>query len=199
MKTGTFNNADYYEFRYDVNLIPELLENINKYKIVKNEDNKRYLTNERFYTDHLIIYLNSCLAQIAKEHFSEAVSLEVCDIWVNKLDRFQKQPVHSHANSIVAGILYLRDDKTLTNFYVKDAWCHAHPVLHIAKDPDFAYSKFSIVPEKGKIIMFPGNMLHDVSMNKTVGTRTTIAFNAFVSGNISETTAGLTIKTNTIE
>lgn len=126
--------------------------------------------------------LLSLTARLGEALFGETLDWSIKEAWLNRLGPGGEQAMHAHANSVVSGVLYLRD---------------VHPsarlVFHRAVGtPEFVLSNFNertrVTPfnaprqqsgptSAGDVILFPSYLLHSVPRNDG-GERVSIAFNA---------------------
>ena len=100
---------------------------------------------------------------------------------------------HYHSNSVICGLYYLteHDKNYSTIFNANNPWTHSVPAesfthLNIVKD-NIPLSG-EIIPEVGKLILFPASLIHymnTISPRDKV-LRYTIAFNTFAGGVVSD-------------
>tara|TARA_R110001592_G_scaffold231955_1_gene489233 strand:- start:89 stop:727 length:639 start_codon:yes stop_codon:yes gene_type:complete len=113
--------------------------------------------------------------------------------WINYTDENEFHHKHSHANSLVSGVLYLNADIDLDSitFYT------TRPSQTIKIDPRedsynvFNSSLWNYPVKTGDIVLFPSNTDHSVDTKKGKNTRMSLAFNVFVKGALGST-LGLT-------
>lgn len=95
--------------------------------------------------------------------------------WVNKTSKGQGQDWHQHQDAFISGTYYYQTtgkDGVFT-FMNPNPWMQQElfPFGNIAE------KHCDIIPAVGKILLFPGWLLHQVEKNKTDDTRISISFN----------------------
>tara|TARA_Y100000592_G_C5438426_1_gene302024 strand:- start:724 stop:1329 length:606 start_codon:yes stop_codon:yes gene_type:complete len=100
--------------------------------------------------------------------------------WANSNPRGSFHHAHTHSNSIISGVFYLRKDKD-------------NPPIFFNKTPDTGIQpkskKFNtfnsgqlLVPiNQGELILFPSNLNHSVPVNKSKTVRLSLSFNTFAN------------------
>jgi uncharacterized protein (TIGR02466 family) len=94
---------------------------------------------------------------------------------------------HTHANSIISGILYLITDPKSGDLLFTNAHNNLAPkLLTINKKTYNPYNTefWHITPEDNQIVIFPSNLPHSVNRNESDTDRYCIAFNYFVKGTL---------------
>ena len=117
--------------------------------------------------------------------------------WMNKYERNDWSGEHSHANSLISGVLYLSHigDTGNINFHKDRMWRNV--LTDTARidygDPTeidlnvYNAEGWSFKPKMWDLVMFPSHLLHSVSPNLTENTiRWSLAFNCFVRGTVGE-------------
>lgn len=106
-------------------------------------------------------------------------NLEITNSWYNVQKRNSTLKMHTHANSIISGILYLKVDKNSSRLY----FSNPNPILktlHYNEYNSDNYDRYAIVPENGLLLMWPSWMLHgsDTDINNS-DERIVISFNTY--------------------
>jgi len=125
----------------------------------------------------LVDLLNLRIKQFEKTELGSIFSdLKISDIWYNIYTQDMNQEVHTHEDTGFSGIYFLKFDNNL----------HTSPVFH---NPVFYYNfhhqalrsieKINYTPKikQGDLIIFPGNIPHQVEKQKSNIPRITITFN----------------------
>lgn len=181
-------SVPYYEFQAPDSLMNKLIEIVNNINFIKSEFNK--VSETSLNIPDLENWINQCLHDVQIKVFPKLTSkLKITGMWANKSSKMQYHHKHSHANSIVSGILYLTDSIKGGNtiFYMKDPWYQIHNDGHILLDPNGNSTieiQSNIQPKYGKLIIFPSTIQHNVTPIIDNSIRYTIAFNTFLDGNI---------------
>ena len=210
MKTIPLTSYNMYEFHCDNELTDLILADIQQpQRIHWRPTRPTYNINPTGYLgsmDHPIPYyylelfdwFDDCLKSVANDQL-DGVKLTICDAWVNKSNLGQYVRPHIHATSIYSGVFYLTTHASAeTLFEFQEA-----PIKNLMGNfgEHFKRKTVAAKSEKNKLIIFPSNLLHEVSINKNPRqTRYTIAFNTFIDGVVSDrTTRGLDIKVNSVK
>ena len=95
--------------------------------------------------------------------------------WFNKTGRGQGQDWHQHQDALISGTYYYQSTGKDGNFIVMS------PVPWMQQEMfpfgNLSHKHAEITPSAGKLLLFPGWMLHSVEKNKTDDTRISISFN----------------------
>ena len=126
---------------------------------------------------------------------SNDVSLAITQSWLSQTRRGESHHSHSHPNSVVSGVLYIKlakDDGI--NFYRDDErnWYELMPRDHNYYN---AHSIF-VQTEVASLILFPSHIKHGVREVTADIDRLSLAFNTFFTGTLGkdEFSNALTIK-----
>jgi hypothetical protein len=210
MKTIPLTSYNIFEFECDDELTNKILTDIKNQQIFwqstgPNDDEYNYSgylgPNDSlipYYHPELFNWFDDCLKTISKNHFDN-IKLTICDSWLTKSNLGQYANMHNHPASIYSGLFYLSTHNTAeTIFEYKDV---AIKNLLGNVGSHIKVNTFVSNPEKNKLIIFPSDILHRVSINKDVRqTRHTLAFNTFYDGIISSMKTGiLDIKVNSVK
>lgn len=190
-------NFPYYEFfnnSIDTNeLISQAKNTLIKTPNIFNEIYKDPSGNRAFYNKELLVWIQSCIDTVSKNEFDN-MELVVTDCWFNSTSRYQKHHEHFHPNSILSGIFYLTDSDVGTCFSSSNPWTEwLSPVFSF--NPTLNTQTTIVSAEKGKLIIFPSNILHFTKPNTSNNIRYSIAFNTFFNGSFGWPIADLDINT----
>lgn len=92
---------------------------------------------------------------------------------------------HFHCNSLISGVFYLNQDEDFGALVFEKTTDNLFPkTLDISFDhwTPLNSASWSLQPVANMIILFPSNLMHSVSENKSKDTRYSVAFNYFVKG-----------------
>ncbi len=114
-------------------------------------------------------------------------SWEITTSWVNEVEKGGYSAMHTHANSLISGTLYLNvDDKTGGIAFHKDIshktlW---HDTVRVDFDEisDYTTEASLFLPVTGDILLFPSILSHSVLINESDIVRHSLAFNVFPRG-----------------
>jgi len=194
-----------YEFALNNDaLVNTLLNDIKNYHQTHNIFNSMYSADDpdlnfSFYNEELFNQLNQYLDEICRSQFQhDSVKLEITECWANETTKYQNQRPHIHPNSVISGIVYLTDHpKCTTRFIGNNPYNWTDPGLRLPVKSETIKSE--VVPEVGKVIFFPSNVVHDTAPNLYSETRYTIAFNTFIKGSVGRRSAFLNVSPRTVE
>jgi hypothetical protein len=177
-------------------LISKIKNKLHDLDLTVNITNKIIHTNDNFYDEELFFWLNECIGKVCSEQYTSDIKLVITECWVTHTQKFQKHHLHSHHNSIVSGIFYLDNSGGSTDFYLPNVWSKADEIFSISKSNT---TKTSILPEPGKLILFPSHIKHETGLNNTFQTRNTLVFNTFFKGTIGKSTTRLDLNVTSVE
>ena len=106
-------------------------------------------------------------------------SLKLTNLWININGYKDFNLRHTHENSIISGVFYVKapDKSSKITFY--------HPAFKLMmrewninmKHNHYTSSVWSIPPQKGRLLLFPSWLEHEVSPNLSQESRISISFN----------------------
>lgn len=182
---------------------PDLIFNEAKNQIQNSKwrSNFNNVISMHFKNHVLQNWFNLCLQELKeKELRSAKPEFKTCLMWVNKTTKFKFHHKHSHPNSIISGILYLNTAEGMgkTKFYFPNPWWHFQNMWGwwLDEQGQTVEYEYEIIPEPGKLIVFPSHIKHSTTPNLSEEDRYTISFNAFVSGEIGDFGSANYIKFN---
>jgi hypothetical protein len=173
-------------------------KDISKDKYLLNGSRKPLLAIQSFIEQHLKEY---CFTSAILGIDENKISCYITQAWLNVYKTESFNPVHSHKNSIVSGVLYLNclndlpDDTTDgINFFNFGRQMFGNIELPI-KAPstfgtsygssEFSGSAFRLQVVTGDLVLFPSSLKHSVNINQTTNQkRVSLSFNTFVSGEL---------------
>ena len=104
--------------------------------------------------------------------------LVITQCWANKNPPGSKHHEHVHPNSILSGVFYLRQDKTLQPIQFSKAMQHAMK-LDPKKYNNLNSETFLLPCTSGELLLFPSNLKHSVPTNLGKEARISLSFNTF--------------------
>jgi|TARA_R110000803_G_C11854413_1_gene306306 uncharacterized protein (TIGR02466 family) len=124
-----------------------------------------------------------------KEYFdkivcsSNKITPYITQSWLNYTDKNQYHHKHSHANSLISGVLYINSDKKFDKIMFFKGGCQK---IHLAVKEYNSFNSnswwFSV--ETGDIVLFPSSLTHMVETKKGDNTRVSLSFNVFIKGTL---------------
>jgi len=104
--------------------------------------------------------------------------LVVTQCWANKNPPGSKHHEHVHPNSILSGVFYLKQDKTLPPIQFAKSIQHAMK-LDPKKYNNLNSETFLLPCVDGELLLFPSNLKHSVPTNMGKEARISLSFNTF--------------------
>ena len=133
-----------------------------------------------FITEQLNIYTKRIL-RIREEN-----EIYITQSWANTAGINQFHPRHIHPNSIISGVLFITgeegDGLPPLRFHRGNNLIPLE--LQYEEPNDFNGGCHWFTPIRGRLLLFPSLIEHDVQENKTSKERVTISFNTFVRGEL---------------
>ena len=115
------------------------------------------------------------------------ITWEMTTSWVNQCLKGQYSSMHTHANSLISGVMYLNvDEKSGGLAFHKDPgyknlWGDTL-CLDFVGDSDFTNEASVFLPAQYDILIFPSTLRHSVLINESDTVRYSLAFNSFPRG-----------------
>ena len=119
------------------------------------------------------------------------VDIEVCRSWGVKHLHTDWAQKHCHSNSVFSGIYYLDVDEYSGDLLI-DKGQHANNCFIPTLTPDvthynqFTQQNWRLKPEKGMLVAFPSQVIHEVEANRSVIDRYCVAFDVFIRGRFGD-------------
>ena len=106
--------------------------------------------------------------------------LIITQSWCNKNLSNTEHPVHHHANSLVSGVFYFKQDITMPP--IQFSRVDRQPLMPKIEENNIFNSQQIMFPmEDGELIIFPSNVWHAVLPNKSKNPRYSMSFNTFAN------------------
>jgi hypothetical protein len=184
MKEINCLSIPFYEFQCNEDLVNRVLEE------VKQIDFGQNLQSVNYYNEELIDWFSKCISEVHEIcNFSESLELKVSECWATKTRKLLPGNFHFHVNSILSGVMYLTEGSK-TKFRTSNPYFSAEDAGFMSLSKAFGGIKMkyafpiegNIVPEKGKLIIFPSSIEHQITPHTGNFSRHSIAFNTFPSG-----------------
>ena len=100
--------------------------------------------------------------------------------WCNKNLSNTEHPVHHHANSLVSGVFYFKQDITMPP--IQFSRVDRQPLMPKTEEYNIFNSQQIMFPMvDGELIIFPSNVWHAVLPNKSKNPRYSMSFNTFAN------------------
>jgi uncharacterized protein (TIGR02466 family) len=135
------------------------------------ESNFLYLESNEVFAPLKHWLLNTC-EQYVNNKNNANYKFIIEDSWAHVTSKNGMHTPHYHDNSTWSGIFYLTDNTSGPNNWYLPYYIERKPGL------DFASDRFSVLPKKGNLLLFPSCILHDAAPLESDEERIVIAFNA---------------------
>ena len=111
------------------------------------------------------------------------VTIDITQSWFNYNRKGNTHHIHNHRNSIISGIMYLQGTSGTTVFKRPNDLSFVNLFdFDIQLENEYNNREFYMLPQVGKLILFPSMLEHYVTENKNNETRITLSFNTFIKG-----------------
>ena len=169
-------------YKYENSIDKELnyIENLPYKEQVGNANFKSkdsYLTKHEQLKD-LKIFFKECIDDYCNVISNSDQRLVITQLWANKNPPGAKHHEHIHPNSIVSGVFYLRQDKSLPPIQFSKSNQHSLK-LDPKKYNTFNAEIFLLPCTAGELILFPSDLRHSVPINVGKEERISLSFNTF--------------------
>lgn len=116
---------------------------------------------------------------------SPDIKIEITDSWLNKSIPGAQHHRHRHSNSIISGVYYFDVSEDSGSLIFSKS--HYPTIEFDTINSNIYNSKHWIInPKRHTLILFPSEVEHKVSVNKSNINRISLAFNTFIKGPISK-------------
>lgn len=179
---GTFElERDFFSSELDYIYTLDRMQNIgNSKSSVSNVLHTPQLANLRYFLQQsLDEYFHAIYAPKNK------VGLYITQSWVNYTGKDQFHHMHSHSNSFVSGVLYIKANKTKDKIHFQNT---NKPLLTFPSDNYNMFNSDSWWLPVGsrELVLFPSSLQHMVQKLEDDEERISLSFNTFVRGEIGD-------------
>ena len=174
-------------------------------QFIKSQKFKRhangYITHESILECPELEIIKSFITNKVKSYLydtcliSDTMMPELVTSWVNLHTKGDWAQIHNHTNSIVSGVWYLSTTPNSGNFLVHtDNKLFGNVLDFPRKDNLFNSNDCAFLPQNGDLILFPSNLKHNVTPNRSDEERLSLAFNYMLRGDVISGSPGNTVK-----
>tara|TARA_Y100001951_G_C11221585_1_gene229100 strand:- start:98 stop:667 length:570 start_codon:yes stop_codon:yes gene_type:complete len=114
------------------------------------------------------------------KQFNTKINLTYASAWINISNKGHFNKLHSHGNSIISGVFYIKIPKD-SGKIVFDNPCplieYFYANENVKKFNTYNSTEWEFEPIEGEIIMFPSYLKHYVQTNETNKDRISLSFN----------------------
>jgi len=128
--------------------------------------------------DQIHVYKHNILG------LGDNVELRITQSWMNYNRAGERHHRHNHPNSIISGVFYVQMEENTSEFMVHRHMNSAVPVLDPLPEYQTEWNAPSMKfnPRPYDLYLFPSQMLHSVTQNRSSVPRISISFNTFYNG-----------------
>lgn len=107
--------------------------------------------------------------------------LYITQSWINVNPPGTSHNYHNHTNSVLSGVLFLHTAKNCGDIILHKPKRDITPKVKFDEDNYFTWGNRYFSPTNNQILIFPSNLYHSVSENKSNITRVSLSFNTFLT------------------
>tara|TARA_A100001391_G_scaffold194728_1_gene171272 strand:+ start:56 stop:694 length:639 start_codon:yes stop_codon:yes gene_type:complete len=135
----------------------------------------------KFFESCITTYVEKVI--IGDEFNQEELDFQITQSWVNLTQTGQSHHTHTHANSFISGVFYIKANSSLDNItFINDITCSQALAFDAKKYNQFNSSIWSLPVLPGRLILFPSYLPHRVDTTKGSDDRISLSFNVFPFG-----------------
>ena len=169
-------------YKYE-NSIDKELEYIENTEWILQKANANFKSKDTYLTKHeqlknINLFFKECLNDYCNTIYNSDQRLVITQLWANKNPTGAKHHEHVHPNSILSGVFYLRQDKTLPP--IQFAKSNQHSLKLDPRKYNVHNAETFLLPcTAGELILFPSDLRHSVPTNVGKEARISLSFNTF--------------------
>ena len=156
---------------------------IEKLRYIEQKENGNFKSDDTYLLKHNELaliknFIYESLNKFTKNIYQTKQRLVVTQCWTNKNPPNSKHHEHVHPNSIISGVFYFRQSKTLPPIQFSKAVQDSFK-LNPEKNNQLNSETFLLPMVDGELVLFPSSLRHSVPFNKGNETRYSMSFNTF--------------------
>ncbi len=165
------------------NSIEEEFKFIEKLRYIEQKEIKNFKSDDTYLLKHKELskikdFIYESLIKYTQNILQTKQRLVVTQAWTNKNPPHSKHHEHVHPNSIISGVFYFRQSKTLPPIQFSKAIQDSFK-LNPEKYNQLNSETFLLPMVDGELVLFPSSLRHAVPINKGNDTRYSMSFNTF--------------------
>ena len=165
------------------NSFEEEFKFIQNLRYIEQKENGNFKSDDTYLLKHKELskindFFNESLNKFTKNIYQTKQRLVVTQCWTNKNPPNSKHHEHVHPNSIVSGVFYFRQTKTLPPIQFNKS-IQEGIKLSPEKYNQLNSETFLLPMVDGELVLFPSSLRHSVPFNKGNETRYSMSFNTF--------------------
>ncbi len=163
--------------------IEEEFKFIENLRYIEQKENGNFKSDDTYLLKHKELskikdFIYESLNKFIKNIFHTKQRLVVTQCWANRNPPNSKHHEHVHPNSIISGVFYFRQSKTLPPIQFSKAVQDSFK-LSPEKYNNINSETFLLPMVDGELVLFPSTLRHSVPFNKGNETRYSMSFNTF--------------------
>ena len=165
------------------NSIDDEFKFIEKLRYIEQKENGNFKSDDTYLLKHneLALFKNfiyESLNKFTQDIYQTKQRLVVTQCWTNRNPPNSKHHEHVHPNSIISGVFYFRQSKTLPPIQFSKSIQESFK-LNPEKYNQVNSETFLLPMVDGELVLFPSSLRHSVPFNKGNETRYSMSFNTF--------------------
>ena len=163
--------------------IEEEFKFIEKLRYIEQKENGNFKSDDTYLLKHKELaliknFIYESLNKYTQQIWMTKQKLVVTQCWTNRNPPHSKHHEHVHPNSIVSGVFYFKQSKTLPPIQFSKA-TQDGVKLNPEKYNQFNAETFLLPMVDGELVLFPSSLRHSVPLNHGNDTRYSKSFNTF--------------------
>ena len=156
---------------------------IEKLRYIEQKENGNFKSDDTYLLKHKELaliknFLYESLNKFTQKILMTKQKLVITQCWTNRNPPHSKHHEHVHPNSIVSGVFYFKQSKTLPPIQFSKA-TQDGVKLNPEKYNQFNAETFLLPMVDGELVLFPSSLRHSVPLNHGNDTRYSMSFNTF--------------------
>ena len=156
---------------------------IEKLRYIEQKENGNFKSDDTYLLKHKELaiiknFIYESLNKYTQQTWMTKQKLVVTQCWTNRNPPHSKHHEHVHPNSIVSGVFYFKQSKTLPPIQFSKA-TQDGVKLNPEKYNQFNAETFLLPMVDGELVLFPSSLRHSVPLNHGNDTRYSMSFNTF--------------------
>ena len=165
------------------NSIEEEFKFIKNLRYIEQNENSNFKSDDTYLLKHKELskikdFIYESLNKFTQNIIQTKQRLVVTQAWTNKNPPNSKHHEHVHPNSIISGVFYFRQSKTLPPIQFSKS-VQDGIKLNPEKYNHLNSETFLIPMVDGELVLFPSSLRHSVPINRGNETRYSLSFNTF--------------------
>ena len=165
------------------NSIDDEFKFIEKLRYIEQKENGNFKSDDTYLLKHNELaliknFIYESLNKFTQDIYQTKQRLVVTQCWTNRNPPNSKHHEHVHPNSIISGVFYFRQSKTLPPIQFSKS-IQEGIKLNPEKYNQLNSETFLLPMVDGELVLFPSSLRHSVPFNKGNETRYSMSFNTF--------------------